>query len=114
MHHDKNPDRSEIEGAGLSTEILRALHHVGQRLVGLEQAVTNIQAVLQHPQVRKEWYSTAELAELLNVSQYTVQERWCNQGRIECAKDPDTGKWRIPAHEVHRLQAGGAPKAKMK
>ncbi len=56
----------------------------------------------------KEWYSTSELANIMGVKQYTVQECWCNQGRIECEKEPDSGKWRIPGQEVERLKNGGA------
>ena len=62
--------------------------------------------LLTRQQIEKEWYSTAELAEIMDVKQYTVQERWCNQGRIECMKD-DNGKWRIPGSEVRRLRGGG-------
>jgi hypothetical protein len=45
---------------------------------------------------------------------YTVRERWCNEGRIECEKDPANGKWRIPGHEFRRLVGGGALKAKQR
>jgi predicted site-specific integrase-resolvase len=51
------------------------------------------------------------VAAALDVSQYTVQARWCNAGRIECEKDPDTRKWRIPAREYARLTRGGSPRA---
>ena len=58
------------------------------------------------PQQTKDWYSTAELASILGKSDYTVRERWCNEGRIDSEKD-DGGKWRIPGHEVERLRKGG-------
>jgi hypothetical protein len=48
----------------------------------------------------------------LGKSQYTIQERWCNDGRIECEKDPESGKWRIPGGEYRRLVGGGALKPK--
>jgi hypothetical protein len=48
---------------------------------------------------------------MLGKSDFTVREKWCNQGRIECEKHSDSGKWRIPAHEVRRLRNGGGLKA---
>lgn len=52
---------------------------------------------------QKDWYSTAEVAGLLKVSEYTVRQRWCNGGRIDCEKDPFTGRWRVHRREVERL-----------
>ena len=53
-------------------------------------------------------------AEAMNVSVYTVAERWCNADRIECEKDPETAKWRIPGSEFRRLVKGGPLKPKDK
>jgi len=53
----------------------------------------------------KEWYSTSEVAGILGKSEFTVRERWCNSGRIECKKDG--ANWLIPHHELERLQNGG-------
>ena len=55
---------------------------------------------------KKSGIRPTKLPQLMNVAQYTVQERWCNQGRIECEKDPETGKWRIPGAEYRRLRNG--------
>ncbi len=60
------------------------------------------------PSPAKQWYSTNEVAALLGKSPYTVRQHWCGKGRIECEKDPDSGRWRIPAKEVGRLQEGGS------
>ena len=65
-------------------------------------------AMLGNQPPTKEWYTPRELGEILTKSEYTVRERWCNEGRIECEKDPDSGKWRIPHREVERLRNGGA------
>jgi hypothetical protein len=35
----------------------------------------------------KEWYSTAEVAEMVQRTEYTVRE-WCRQGRIHAKKKP--------------------------
>ena len=61
--------------------------------------------------VQKDFYSTREVAELMGVTQHTVQVRWCAEGRIEAEKDPTTGRWRIPGHEYDRLRRGGKPRA---
>ena len=70
--------------------------------------VTEIHQTVMDQRVQKEWYSTNELADALGKSHFTIQERWCNDGRIEAEKDPSSGKWRIPGHEFRRLIGGGA------
>src|SRR2546423_1113490 len=90
--------------------VLGGLRTFGQRLTSIEQVVTEMHQMLQHQNVEKDWYTATELAQAMNVTQYTVQERWCNQGRIAAEKDPDTGKWRIPGDEFRRLVRGGGLK----
>ena len=85
---------------------------IADRLAALERTVIEIRQVVTGQHTQKTWYTTGELAEILGRSQFTIQERWCNDGRIECEKDPDTGKWRIPGHEVERLRAGGGLRPK--
>ena len=80
---------------------------VADRLAALEKAIGEVRQIVTGQHCEKAWYTTTELAEILGRSQFTVQERWCNDGRIECEKDPDSGKWRIPGHEVQRLRDGG-------
>ena len=89
--------------------VLRSLQAIADRLGALERIVTEVHEIVLGQRLEKEWYTTGELAEILGKSQYTIQERWCNDGRIECEKDPNSGKWRIPGHEVRRLRAGGGP-----
>jgi hypothetical protein len=99
--------QSGQNGAGDSQLIVRSLQLIADRLTGLGKVVAELRDLFIGQQQEKEWYSTGELAEILGKSQYTVQERWCNDGRVDCEKDPTTGKWRIPGHEVCRLKAGG-------
>ena len=89
-------------------DLVQALGIIAQRLAGLERVVTEVHEIGHGQRFEKEWYTTSDLAEILGKSQYTIQERWCNDGRIECEKDPNSGKWRIPGHEVRRLRAGGS------
>jgi len=81
---------------------------LSQRLANVERVLAEIHSLVMDQRVQKEWYTTTELAEAMGKSQYTVQERWCNEGRIDCEKDPETGKWRIPGQEFRRLMSGGA------
>ncbi|MGO8746707.1 MAG: helix-turn-helix domain-containing protein [Thermoguttaceae bacterium] len=77
------------------------------RLQRLEQSVANMAEMLQSRKPEKEWYTTAEVAELLGKKDYTIREKWCHRGRIKAEKDPATGRWRIPGDEVQRLLKGG-------
>lgn len=79
----------------------------GQEVVFLSSEVQLLKQLLSERECAKEWYSTAEVAELMGVSQYTVRERWCNSACIDCEKDPATGKWRISCAEYERLKRGG-------
>ena len=92
--------------------LLQAVLLLGQRVASLDEKLTEVQQIITAQRVQKEWYSTGELADALDKSQYTIQERWCNDGRIECEKDPESGKWRIPGAEYRRLVGGGALKPK--
>jgi len=78
-----------------------------ERLARIEEKVADIHSLLVEKKNEKEWYRTDEVAEILDKSDFTVREKWCNQGRIEAVKDQETGKWKIPAHEVQRLRNGG-------
>lgn len=88
--------------------ILQSLTSLERYLAALADQLESLrQRAPQEP--TKDWYTTADLAELMGVTGHTVRERWCNQGRIECQKDPATGKWRIPGREFERLRRGGRP-----
>jgi hypothetical protein len=92
--------------------VLQTVLMLGQRLTTVEQKMEAIYSLLTSQKVEKEWHTTTELAEALGKSQYTIQERWCDEGRIDCEKSPESGKWRIPGHEYRRLVGGGALKPK--
>ena len=87
--------------------ILQAISGLERQIVYLSTELTDLKRMFGEQTSAKDWYSTADIAELMKVSQYTVQERWCNGGRLECEKNPETGKWRIPSSEYERLRRGG-------
>ncbi len=90
-------------------QVLQAISGLERQVVFLCSEIATLKQLLNDSDSLKDWYSTADVAELMNVSQYTVQERWCNCGRIRCEKDPESGKWRIPGTEFERLRRGGKP-----
>src|SRR5262245_32773560 len=102
---------------GEGTDTITPDHHrllagVGKRLEGLGHDLAELGSLLAGVPAPKEGYSRAELGSARGVSQYTVQERWCNGGRIEAEKDAVTGRWRIPGREFRRLVQGGGLKVK--
>jgi hypothetical protein len=96
------------EGGEAADAVSGPLLALDRRLARIEQAIGEVRDVLLGRAVEQEWYSSADLAEAMEVSVYTVTERWCNQGRIHAEKDPSSGKWKIPASEYRRLLAGGS------
>ena len=96
--------------------VFGVLNLLVQKVDDVEAAVAKLHELVESgaSAATKVWYTTGELAATLGVSQYTVQVRWCAEGRIECEKDPDTKKWRIPATEYDRLVRGGSPRARPK
>lgn len=55
----------------------------------------------------KDWYTTAEVGQILGRDKYTVRE-WCREGRIRAEKRPaGRGKakeWMISAQEIERFK----------
>ena len=100
-NHGGGPTRGEV--------LRQALVSLDQRMIELLEQMEELTTTMSANATRKDWYSTGEVAELTGVIRYTVQERWCHQGRIVCEKDYCTGKWRIPGHENDRLRRGGRP-----
>ncbi len=90
--------------------VLAAIINLGQDVSGIKKTVDEMHQLIKTQNVEKVWYTTKELAEAMGVSVYTVAERWCNAGRIQCEKDPDNGKWLIPGSEFSRLVKGGGLK----
>jgi DNA-directed RNA polymerase specialized sigma24 family protein len=89
--------------AAMGTEQLEL---VLQRLDRIEAALAD----LLKQRTVKDWYSTAEVADVLGRAEYTVRE-WCRQGRIHARKKPcgrgKGGEWLISHEEVTRLKNEG-------
>lgn len=59
----------------------------------------------------KDWYTTGEVADLLEKAEYTVRE-WCRQGRIRAKKKMGGGRgkggeWLVSHEELTRLRNEG-------
>lgn len=66
--------------------ILQSLASLEQQVAAMADQLDRLKSSSQAGTV-KDWYTTSELAAIMGVTGHTVRERWCNQGRIECAKD---------------------------
>ena len=54
----------------------------------------------------KEWYTTAEVAEIVGKSEYTVRE-YCRKGQIKAEKAPNGRGWLVSHAELERLRNYG-------
>ena len=80
--------------------------HIIDRLEKIEQALGQ----LISERTIKEWYSVAEVAEILGRAEFTVRE-WCRLGRIWASKR-DCGRgnskeWMISHEELTRIRNEG-------
>lgn len=77
-----------------------------ERLARIEQA---LDAIIKQKAV-KEWYSTAEAAEVLGRAEFTVRE-WCRLGRVHASKRPcgrgTSQEWMIAHDEIERIRNEG-------
>ena len=78
------------------------LEALDQRLLAIESALH----LLVQRRTIKEWYSTAEVADLLDRAEFTVRE-WCRLGRVRAEKKKSgrgrAGEWIISHDELTRV-----------
>ena len=82
------------------------LNDLTARLARIEQAID----LLVRERTVKEWYSTAEVAKLLDKAEFTVRE-WCRLGRVKAEKKKCgrgvASEWIIPHEELTRVRNEG-------
>ena len=82
-----------------STEIERRLDRIEKML----ESLVNQRTI-------KEWYTPAEIGQLLGKAEFTVRE-WCRLGRIHARKKPCgrgvAGEWIISTEELTRIRNEG-------
>lgn len=77
-----------------------------ERLLRIEE---KLDALIEQ-RVPRDYYSTADVAELLRKSDFTVRE-WCRLGRVnaekrECGRG-NSREWMISHEELNRIQSEG-------
>jgi hypothetical protein len=91
---------------------VEAIQELIERLDRMEASIQ----LLVGRQTVKEWYTTAEAADLLKRAEYTIRE-YCRLGRIQARKKlcgrGKGGEWLISHDELQRLRNfGPAPEPK--
>lgn len=81
-----------------------------QRLVAIEQTLTEIREMLLNQRRKKDWYSVSEVASILGKADWTVRE-WCRLGRVYASKR-DCGRgnakeWIVSDEELRRIENEG-------
>jgi Helix-turn-helix domain len=82
------------------------LDDLTSRLARIEQTLD----LLVQQRTIKDWYSTAEVAQLLGKAEFTVRE-WCRLGRVKATKKKCgrgvAGEWVISHEELTRVRNEG-------
>lgn len=92
--------------AVMADAVVERLDEVLLRLIRVEATIQSIAS--QQP--AKEWYTTDEVARILDRAPFTVRE-WCRHGRVRASKR-DCGRgsakeWIIDQQELRRIQNEG-------
>jgi hypothetical protein len=84
----------------------RIMINIEERLERIEKAIL----LLIEQKAVKDWYSTAEIAEILKRAEWTVRE-WCRTGRVNAEKRPcgrgNSQEWIISHEELQRIRNDG-------
>ncbi len=83
----------------MSTEDVTSLHDRLDRIEALLFELRQQRAV-------KDWYTTAEVAEIVGRAEYTVRE-WCRSGRVPAEKAPNGRGWLVSHEELTRVRNHG-------
>jgi hypothetical protein len=80
----------------------RELGRIAERMEAIERKLEAIQV----GKLDKDWYSTEEVAALMDRAPWTVRE-WCRHGRIRAKKRTGTDRWVVSRQELDRLMNDG-------
>jgi len=89
-------------GAAAPADLAAVLSRLDERLAAIEGRLEAIRL----GRLDKDWYSTEEVAALMDRAPWTVRE-WCRLGRVRAEKRPGTDRWVISRTELERLLNGG-------
>jgi hypothetical protein len=118
--HLETPADSGVRISSIALDGLELSEPVKDQETGVSEKLGAIQASINELHVKfdtlvqarmvKEWYTTAEVAEILNKSHFTVRQ-WCNNKRIHAKKRDcgrgNSGEWMIAHEELVRIQNQG-------
>lgn len=80
------------------------------RLAAIEETVQQIRELLLNQRRIKDWYTVAEVSDLLDRAEFTVRE-WCRLGRVHAAKQAcgrgRSQEWMISHEELERIENAG-------
>jgi hypothetical protein len=86
--------------------VLQQLEAVLARLAQIESSI----GMFVHQQPAKKFYTTAEVATILDRAEWTVRE-WCRLGRVHAEKRPcgrgTSQEWIVSREELERIQNEG-------
>lgn len=90
--------------------VAAALADICERLARVEQKLDELCDHAAHQQLVKQYYTTQEVARILDKRPYTVRE-WCrlervNAHKVQCGRGIDN-EWRISHEELLRIQNEG-------
>ncbi len=81
-----------------------------EKLCKIEEKLDALFSLVEEGKSLKDWYTTAEVGQILHRDKYTVRE-WCREGRIKAEKrQAGRGKareWMVSAQEVERIKNYG-------
>jgi len=77
--------------------------NVSELLNRFDRIETLLAEIIQQ-KAHKEWYTTADVAELTGRAEFTVRE-WCRLGRVAAEKEAHGRKreWRVSYEELQRI-----------
>ena len=111
--HDPKAPLCQCADAAMANRlepVLNVLHRMDAEITRAINLLTDIHRWLVESRPQKQWYSPAEVADILGRSHYTVRE-WCRMQRIN-ARKRRTGRggakeWEISSEEVERIKNHG-------
>lgn len=100
----------EVVTLAVGEIVHEAMSELGERLGRIEGKLDKLAELVSVKNVTKEYYTTTEVAALMDREIYTVRE-WCRLGRVNAEKSPSgrgvDQEWRVAHAELVRLQNEG-------
>jgi len=86
-------------------QLLGRVQSIEGKLSGVEELLSALLDRLEQRHCHKRFWTTEEVAELMDVSPFTVRTHWIGKGRLPAQKT-ESGRWLIPDEAVQSLKRG--------